>query len=893
MVTFNNSGTIDVEIGGINVSSGNGGGMYNTATNAGLSLGNFMLTGDATFTGPGAVQGNWYGQNGVIHGSVPFDYGSLSGTLTVATDGVLNLVGINGETTPIAFNGLSLTNCGTVIWSNIDLNCTSAQIYNHGLWDAQFDNTFYGDSGGGPYSSIFNNYGTVRKDGGCASTNTTFDTSTTFNNFGTVDVETSGINIETGSGGGLFNTASNAIVWLGSLGSFNVSGSATFTGPGLVGGNLNGDNTAGIIHGSLNFFDGSLGGYLTVASNAVVNLEPNLSINLNGLFFTNCGTVVWNNVNLDGTSVQIYNYGLWDAASDSTFYGNSGGSPYGSTFNNYGIVRKDGGSGITTFDTYTTFNNYGTVDVETSQINIDMGDGGGQFNTASNAVVWLGIPEYFNLSGSVTFTGQGLVGGNLYGDYTSGVINGSLNFYYGSLGGYLTVASNAVVNLRPNLSVTLNGLSLTNCGTVVWNNVDLDCTSAQIYNHGLWDAQSDNGFFGNSGGSPYGSTFNNYGTVRKDGGSGITTFDTYTTFNNFGTVDVETAQMNINMGNGGGLFNTASNAVVWLGIPESFNLSGSVTFTGQGLVGGNLYGDNTAGVINGSLNFYYGSLGGYLTIASNAVVNLLANLEQSNSPISLDGLSLTNCGTVVWNNIDLDCTSAQIDNHGLWDAVSDNTFYGDSGGGPYTSTFNNYGTVRKDGSSGITTFDNFTTFNNPGKTDVQKGQVTVAGSCSLTNGTLNFGISGPSQFGVIDFPNYVQLAGRLSVNFTNHYTPALSNSFPVVAYNVETGTFAKMCLPALSAGLFWQTNYTSTAFTLMVAATGPMQLSAGLSASGHSMSLSWFGQFGQTYQVQCATNLFPAIWVDFGGPITGTNGPIAVLDSLATSPQKYYRIQLQ
>jgi hypothetical protein len=169
----------------------------------------------------------------------------------------------------------------------------------------------------------------------------------------------------------------------------------------------------------------------------------------------------------------------------------------------------------------------------------------------------------------------------------------------------------------------------------------------------------------------------------------------------------------------------------------------------------------------------------------------------------------------------------------------------------------------------------------------------VAGSCSLTNGTLNFDISGPNQFGVIDFPNYVQLAGRLSVNFTNHYTPALSNSFPVVAYNFETGTFAKMCLPALSSGLFWQTNYTSTAFTLIVVAPGPMQLSAGLSAGGHSMSLSWFGQFGQTYQVQCATNLFPAIWVDFGGPITGTNGPIAVLDSLTASPQKYYRIQLQ
>ena len=358
-------------------------------------------------------------------------------------------------------------------------------------------------------------------------------------------------------------------------------------------------------------------------------------------------------------------------------------------------------------------------------------------------------------------------------------------------------------------------------------------------------------------------------------------------------MDVETSQININMGYGGGLFNTASNSIVWLGVPNGFDLSGNATFTGPGWVGGNLLGYPNGGIIHGSLNFYYGSLGGTLTVASNAMANLVG-IGGTTQPLDLNYLSLTNCGTVTWSNIDLDGSDTQIYNHGLWDALSDNTFFGNNSG-LYTSTFNNSGTVRKDGGSGITTLDTATTFNNLGKTDVQRGQVTLAGSCSLTNGTLNFGICGPSpgQFGVIDFANYVQLAGRLSVNFTNHYTPAASNSFPVVVYGSETGTFTSLNLPTLSSGLFWQTNYTSTAFTLSFVGASPVHLSAGLSVDGNSMSLSWDGLSGETYQVQCTTNPAPANWVNLGDPFAGTNGPITVLDSLSASPQKYYRIQLQ
>jgi hypothetical protein len=891
---FNNLGTVDAESGTLTITTGNGTGVFNAASNAVVYLGNFgifTLSGDSTFSGSGQIWGNLNGFNGIIHGALNFSSGTLQGTLTVASNAVANLAGA------VNLNILTLTNYGTVVW-NTDLQCSSGvQVYNYGLWDAPAGSTFSGDYGGGPFFSTFNNYGIVRKDGDPGST-AFFDNATTFNNLGTVDTESGNLTITTGSGTGVFNAANNTVLWLGNFDIFTLSGASTFTGPGLVAGTLNGNNA--VIHGALNFYFGTLQGTLTVASNAVANLaQANGSegIDLDVLTLTNCGTVIWSNLDLQCHSgVQVYNYGLWDALTGNMFEGNAGGGPFFSTFNNFGIVRKNGDAGSTaTFDSATTFNNLGTVDDESGTLTLTTGNGTGVFNAASNAIVYLGNFNIFTLSGDSTFTGPGLVAGDLNGN--NGVIHGSLNFYFGTLQGTLTVASNAVANLAQangqTQPISLSILTLTNCGTVVWSNLDLQCSSgAQVYNYGLWDALTGNTFYGDYGGGPFFSTFNNYGTVRKDGSASSTTFDSATTFNNLGTVDSESGTLTLTTGNGTGVFNAASNAVVYLGNFDIFTLSGVSTFTGPGLVAGDLNGNN--GVIHGALNFYFGTLQGTLTVASNAVANLVQANGQT-QPISLNILTLTNCGTVVWSNLDLQCSSgAQVYNYGLWDALTGNTFYGDYGGGPFFSTFNNYGTVRKDGSTSSTTFDSATTFNNPGKIDVQNGVLSLQGFCLLNNGTLNLGISGPGQNGMINFANVVTLTGQLSANFENHYSPVVSNSFPVVEYNSETGAFTSLSLPPLSAGLVWRTNYTGTAFTLSIVPPPPPQLSAGLNVSGNSISLSWNGLSGQTYQVQCTTNLVPANWVNLGGSIPGTNGiTITVSDTLTNSPQKFYRVELQ
>jgi hypothetical protein len=49
---------------------------------------------------------------------------------------------------------------------------------------------------------------------------------------------------------------------------------------------------------------------------------------------------------------------------------------------------------------------------------------------------------------------------------------------------------------------------------------------------------------------------------------------------------------------------------------------------------------------------------------------------------------------------------------------------------------------------------------------------------------------------------------------------------------------------------------------------------------------------GHVYQVQCATNLSPAVWADLAAPITATNDTLNFSDTNTASPQKFYRLKL-
>ena len=162
--------------------------------------------------------------------------------------------------------------------------------------------------------------------------------------------------------------------------------------------------------------------------------------------------------------------------------------------------------------------------------------------TVSGLVVGAGSGAHTQTftNGSATLTVNGVIevnsrgifnlnGGTITGTYgLAGAMTCSLGAY---LEGIMTVSNNAVLNLAGAYdgdSVVLYGTTLTNYGTVNWLNTgnttlyggsDIPGNGTVICNFGLWNALSDNTFYG-SGFPPGGTVFNNLGTLRKSGTTG-------------------------------------------------------------------------------------------------------------------------------------------------------------------------------------------------------------------------------------------------------------------------------------------------------------------------------------------------------------------------------------
>jgi len=746
-------------------------------------------------------------------GTLTWSGGAMSGALVVNSFAVLNLQDGGGD----SFNSVVLTNYGTVNWTNATLygfGGNNAQIYNFGLWNEQGNDSFVGGYNGG--TSLFENFGTFQK-----STNTgvsTLDPNVMFNNNGTVLAESGTLNLYGGTNSyDSFLTGTDATI---NLNNFTFTNTTTCTGPGTY---VTGETLmAGTNVGTLNWNGGSLSGILTIASNSVLNIVAGGGSGFNGLVLTNLGTVNWTNTDLysvNGNNAQIYNYGIWNAQSDNSFQGGYNGGV--TLFENFGTFLKSAGNTTTTtIDGNVIFNNFGTANIETGTLDLAAGSSsGGVFTTASGAIVdFVG----YTFTNSTTFNGIGsFVAGNaIFG----GTIIGTLSWDGGYLAGNMVIATNGVFNIVTGGGSSLNGLTLINHGTVNWTNTDIygvNGFNAQIYNYGLWNAQSDNTFQGGYNGGV--TLFDNFGTFRKSGHTGLTTLDGNVVFNNTGAVNVLNGTLSINGGtnSASGTFTTANGGLLVL---NNMDFANSATISGNGavslggnttinglltaqdmqLVGGTLGGTN---VLMGTLTWSGGTISANMTIASNSVLNIVSGLG-----VDVEGLVLTNLGTVNWTNTDIygiNGNNAQIYNYGVWNAQSDNDFQGGYNGG--VTLFDNFGTFRKSGSTGDTILDGNVVFNNTGTLDSQYGNISLQGAYNLTNGTLNFGISGLTNYGTITLSGAASLTGAISANLNNGYQPVGGNSFTNLYYDSYTGGFTNAVLPSLDA---WSTNYDSTSFVL-------------------------------------------------------------------------------
>jgi uncharacterized repeat protein (TIGR01451 family) len=492
----------------------------------------------------------------------------------------------------------------------------------------------------------------------------------------------------------------------GGTANFNLPSSTT-TQFSFSSGNLGGTGTL-TVNASGIWSGGTLasgGGILEIAIGATLDISGAVGKTWHGHTLTNNGTVV-----ITGTGT--INHGLggvisnsagatFDIQADLTLAFNQGGARL--TISNLGTLVKSAGAGTATLDV--TLNNGASVSVTSGTLRFTGGGGSsiGDFSvTAGNALDFNGGTQTINLNSNRSISGAGTLGfsggtTNIGGAGTFAItglvlINGGtanfdlassttsqLDFSSGNLGGSglltvttsatwsggtlantggtLEIASGANLNISGTASKTWHGYTLSNNGTV-------NITGTGTVNHGLgsvinnqagatFDNQVDMTFAFNQGGARL--TINNFGLLRKSGGTGTTAFDV--TFNNSGavvagsgvmsfptsytqsagTTTLDSASMSVSTMtlNGGTLLgigtitgNVANNATVGPGFSAGIiNITGSYTQSSSGvlnieisgLTAGTQYDQlNISGTatLNGTLNITY--FGGFLPVVGDS-----------------------------------------------------------------------------------------------------------------------------------------------------------------------------------------------------------------------------------------------------------------------------------
>jgi hypothetical protein len=116
-----------------------------------------------------------------------------------------------------------------------------------------------------------------------------------------------------------------------------------------------------------------------------------------------------------------------------------------------------------------------------------------------------------------------------------------------------------------------------------------------------------------------------------------------------------------------------------------------------------------------------------------------------------------------------------------------------------------------------------TTLSNAG--DVRPGNALTAGTLSVTgdypqtaSGVLNVELGGttfPGQYDRLAGSGAATFAGTLNVTIINGFPPAIGNTFTVMTYGSQTGSFATTNLPTLPTGQ-WQVTVGATTLVLTV-----------------------------------------------------------------------------
>jgi len=620
---------------------------------------------------------------------------------------------------------------------------------------------------------------------------------------------------------------------------------------------------------------------------------------------------------------------------------------------NAGTFRKSTSPGTATFDSGMSFNNSAIVEIQSGTLKLAGGGmNTGTFTTPTTAVVeWTG--GTFTLNPGAQLNGDGLyrinagtvtantnfavsnldlINGTLDGTGTVTISN-AMNWSGGTMSGSgrTIIPVGATLNLAISSGVGLNARTLENGGTVLWTgagNFGMNFGSV-ITNRAGAVFQVQNAASLSSGGGL--NRFDNAGTFRKSANAGTTTVTC--TFNNLGTVEIQTGTLlcsgfftnngavNLSAGTtnrlaGGGAssgtFTTPATALVeWTG--GTFTLNNGAQLSGPGLykingisavvVGNGDMSVQNLDLANGSstwsgtglltiadtMNWMAGTMegSGRTVIASTATLQL-----GSASNISLKR-TLENGGNALWTGSGtMILLNGIITNRaGALFEVQNAARFFEAGG---TCRFDNNGTYRKSVSTGTSTVESGMTFNNSGTVDIRSGILLANGIfISTSNALLNCALGGTTagtNYGQLQVAGSVTLNGALNVDFINGFTPALNDTFTVVAAGTRNGAFASFSYPSNAVTM----QLSNSPNSVIVRATGiavrelvifPPVL------TGSNVMLCWAGDSNLAYRLEFTSNLGLTNWEAVAGSLITFSNKACLLDALTPS-NRFYRVRV-
>ena len=401
----------------------------------------------------------------------------------------------------------------------------------------------------------------------------------------------------------------------------------------------------------------------------------------------------------------------------------------------------------------------------------------------------------------------------------------------------------------------------------------------------LWSIQCDEALnYQNSSGTNF---FSNAGLMRKSAGTNTTTIN-LSILNNSGTVDAQSGTINFTYGGSlGGTFQAESGAAINFS-SGSYTVLAGMTFQGPGPV--QITGGNFSGTLSGNLNWSGGitTLGSPLTIMTNGTLNILGN-------VTLEG-PLTNYGTVNWQsgpvtiyNYAPGGATGAIWNEagGLWNIQCDQALnYQNSSG---TNFFSNAGLVRKSAGTNTTTIN--VSFFNSGTVTALEGTMGFSSGISLTNGTMNFALNGPSSFGRISISGAAKLTGSVGALLLDGYVPTVGAQFNVLSFGSATGAFTNYSGLSVGSGIALNPTISSTTLILQAAATNFVSVTPAIITQPTGQSVTYGSTVTLNALVSGSTPL-TFQWNQNGVPITGATNVSLTLSNVLVSQAGSYTLSV-